>query len=188
MILFDEVEKAHPDIFNILLQVLDDGRLTDSQGRTVNFTNTIIIMTSNLGATHITSEESKHFEKMKEKIMEAVQSFFKPEFINRIDEIVFFNRLRRENMIGIVEIQLKTLERRLHENKIEVEFEQKAKQYLAEKGYSEAYGARPLKRVIQSEVENVLANLIISGKIAPNSKINVTLEKDGKELKFVVKA
>lgn len=185
IVLFDEVEKAHPDVFNLLLQVLDDGRLTDSSGRLVNFTNTIIIMTSNLGATHITSENGKNFERMKVEIMKAVQGFFKPEFINRIDEIVFFNRLLPENMIGIVEIQIKNLLKKLEANKIEASIDIKAKEYLANKGYDETYGARPLKRIIQSELENVLANYIISGKIQPHSKISISAEDKG--LKFAIK-
>jgi ATP-dependent Clp protease ATP-binding subunit ClpB len=182
IVLFDEVEKAHPDIFNLLLQVLDDGRLTDSHGRTVNFTNTIIIMTSNLGASHISSKDGNDAQ----KIMNAVQSFFKPEFINRIDEIVIFNRLRLENMLGITEIQLKRLEKRLEANKIEVNFDISAKEYLANKGFDEVFGARPLKRVIQSEVENFLANQMIAGKIAPNSKIVITA-KEGEGLKFALR-
>jgi ATP-dependent Clp protease ATP-binding subunit ClpB len=182
IVLFDEVEKAHPDIFNLLLQVLDDGRLTDSQGRTVNFTNTIVIMTSNLGASHISSKEANDAQ----KIMTAVQNFFKPEFINRIDEIVIFNRLRLENMLGITEIQLKRLQKRLEANKIEVNFDISAKEYLANKGFDEIFGARPLKRVIQSEVENFLANQMIAGKISPNSKINITA-KEGEGLKFALR-
>jgi ATP-dependent Clp protease ATP-binding subunit ClpB len=158
VVLFDEVEKAHPDIFNILLQVLDDGRLTDSQGRTVNFTNTIIIMTSNLGSSGLTGEDEKNLESRNAKIMKSVQGFFKPEFINRIDEIVFFTRLKLENMIGIVEIQLKYLIKKLTDNKIDASVELSAKEYLAKRGFDELYGARPLKRVIQSEIENILLN------------------------------
>lgn len=188
IVLFDEVEKAHPDIFNILLQVLDDGRLTDSQGRTVNFTNTIIIMTSNLGASHINTEDSiKNFDKMKESIMNVVNGFFKPEFINRIDEIIIFNRLLPENMIKIVEIQLARLIKRLSENKIDIIFTADAKEYLARKGFDEIYGARPLKRIIQSEVENILANYIIAGRISPNSTLNVSYDEAKQSLKFGIK-
>ena len=187
IVLFDEVEKAHPDIFNILLQVLDDGRLTDSQGRTVNFTNTIIIMTSNLGSSGLTGEDEKNLESRNAKIMKSVQGFFKPEFINRIDEIVFFTKLKLENMIGIVEIQLKYLIKKLADNKIDASVELSAKEYLAKRGFDELYGARPLKRVIQSEIENILANYIIAGKISPNSKLIISAGKDGEGLKFGIK-
>ncbi len=178
VILLDEVEKAHPEVFNILLQVLDDGRLTDSQGRTVNFTNTIIIMTSNLGSNNLNAS--------KDEVMRAVNSFFKPEFINRIDEIVFFNRLKPENMVGITEIQLSNLAKRLQDSKIELIFEPSAKEYLAHKGFDEIFGARPLKRIIQNEVENALANLILEGKLLQGSKLQISYKEGESSLLFKI--
>lgn len=185
IILLDEVEKAHPDVFNILLQVLDEGRLTDSQGRTVNFTNTIIIMTSNLGAQYISSKEALDSAKTSQlKVMEVVQGFFKPEFINRIGEVIYFNRLAPENMKSIVQIQLKQLLKRLGDNKIETTIEEDVKEYLAEKGFDEVYGARPLKRVIQSQIENPLAGMIIAGKIIPNTHLSISFDKEAQEIQF----
>jgi ATP-dependent Clp protease ATP-binding subunit ClpB len=182
IILLDEVEKAHPDVFNILLQVLDDGRLTDSLGRTVNFTNTIIIMTSNLGA----SAEILDNQKLKDHIMKSVNTFFKPEFINRIDEIVIFNKLKPENMLDITEIQLNKLVLRLYEQKIYIQFKPAAKEYLAKKGFDEIFGARPLKRLIQTEVENELANLLIEDKISADSKLEVDFNSSKNKLIFNV--
>lgn len=179
IVLFDEVEKAHQDIFNILLQVLDDGRLTDSQGNLVNFANTIIIMTSNLGSEYINRDDSKE---MKENVMKVVHGFFRPEFLNRIDEIVFFNRLAQENMLGIVEIQLSRLAKRLLEHNINIKFDKVAKEYLAHKGFDEVYGARPLKRLIQTEIENLLANELLNGTIAPDSQIVIGF--DGQNIRI----
>lgn len=179
VILFDEVEKAHPDIFNILLQVLDDGRLTDSQGRTVDFTNTIIILTSNLGSQYLsTLKDNEDVEKVVDKVMDEVKKAFRPEFINRLDEIILFHKLSKKHIAGIVEIQLNRLEKRLKEKGYNVEWTKELKAYLAEKGYDPLYGARPLKRVIQREVENLLANDIISGKIKPEKKIVVDVKDD----------
>ncbi len=180
VILFDEVEKAHPDVFNILLQVLDDGRLTDSQGRVVNFTNTIIILTSNLGS-HILGNSSND-KNMFEQVMEVVRGHFRPEFINRLDEIVLFERLSREVMSGIVEVQISRLKKRLLLRDIHLKLDESAVKYLAEKGYDEAYGARPLKRLIQREVENILAEKILKGEVLDGSEIFVK-EKNG-ELVF----
>ncbi len=177
VILFDEVEKAHKDIFNILLQVLDDGRLTDGQGRTVNFSNTIIIMTSNLGAEYINNEDSgSNFAKMKELVLMQVKTFFRPEFINRIDEVIFFNRLSREFMDGIVAIQLKNLQKRLLAKGIEIDFDKSLTSYLADEGFDPVFGARPLKRVIQDKIQNQLANFILSGKVKEHSKIKAIFE------------
>lgn len=179
VILFDEVEKAHPDIFNILLQVLDDGRLTDSQGRTVNFTNTIIIMTSNLGSQYLSMlKDDEETEKAMDKVMEEVRKAFRPEFINRLDEIILFHKLSKKNIDGIVKIQLAGLEKRLKEKGYTVEFTPELYKYLAEKGYDPIYGARPLKRVIQREVENLLANEIIAGKIKVEKKVEVGVKGD----------
>lgn len=163
VILFDEVEKAHPDVFNILLQVLDDGRLTDGQGRTVDFKNTMIILTSNLGAG----------DDDKDKVMEAVRKAFRPEFINRLDEIVHFNRLSIDDMGAIVEIQLEELRERLVERKIELELTDAAKKFLAEQGFDPAYGARPLKRVIQRELQDQLADKLLAGDVADGSVVKV---------------
>lgn len=179
VILFDEVEKAHPDIFNILLQVLDDGRLTDSQGRTVDFTNTIIIMTSNLGAQYLANLKDGHdTETVFNLVMDDVKKAFKPEFINRLDEIILFNKLTKNHIDGIVKIQLNQLQKRLEEKGYKVEWSKNLYNYLAEKGYDPIYGARPLRRVIQRDVENILANEIIAGKISQDKKILVDVEDD----------
>ncbi len=179
VILFDEVEKAHPDIFNILLQVLDDGRLTDSQGRTVDFTNTIIIMTSNLGAQYLSNlKDGEDAESVFNLVMDEVKKAFRPEFINRLDEIILFNRLSKKNIDGIVKIQLNQLQKRLEEKGYKVEWTKELYDYLAEKGYDPIYGARPLRRVIQRDVENLLANEIIAGKIMPDKKFKVNVKKD----------
>lgn len=169
VILFDEVEKAHPDIFNILLQVLDDGRLTDSQGNVVNFCNTIIILTSNLGSNFLT--EDKANEESKQKVLEVVRNNFKPEFLNRLDEIVIFNKLEQKHMVGIVEVQISRLSKRLALKNISLELQDSAKNYLAQKGYDSNYGARPLKRLIQSEIENILAEKLLRGEVQENQKI-----------------
>lgn len=180
VILFDEVEKAHGDIFNILLQVLDDGRLTDSQGRTVDFTNTIIILTSNLGAKFLTElKTDKETKKAFDLVMNEVSKAFKPEFINRIDEIIMFHRLSRANMDGIVDIQIRGLIKRLAGQNITLELDEKAKTYLAEKGFDPVYGARPLKRVIQRELENLLASEILMGKIKGGDKARISAGKSG---------
>ncbi len=179
VILFDEVEKAHPDIFNILLQVLDDGRLTDSQGRTVDFTNTIIIMTSNLGAQYLANlKDGQDTETVFNLVMDDVKKAFKPEFINRLDEIILFNRLTKNHIDGIVKIQINQLQKRLEEKGYKVEWSKNLYNYLAEKGYDPIYGARPLRRVIQRDVENILANEIIAGKISQDKKILVDVEDD----------
>lgn len=175
VILFDEVEKAHPDVFNILLQVLDDGRLTDGQGRTVDFKNTMIILTSNLGAEHLaTSEEGEISGLARDKVMETVRSAFRPEFLNRLDEILIFNRLSRAHMTGIVEIQLRGLEKRLHERSITLSLSDDAKEWLANTGYDPVYGARPLKRVIQQHLQNPLAEMLLSGKVLDGDVVNVS--------------
>ncbi|MCC5981143.1 MAG: ATP-dependent chaperone ClpB [Oceanicaulis sp.] len=173
VILFDEVEKAHPDVFNVLLQVLDDGRLTDGQGRTVDFRNTLIIMTSNLGSEFLLSGS---VEAARPQVMEAVRANFRPEFINRIDETILFQRLEPEHMGVIVEIQLKRLEALLKDRRMTVSLDGKAKQWLADKGYDPAYGARPLKRVIQKELQDPLARLILEGTINDGDEVTVSAE------------
>ncbi|MBT3917416.1 MAG: ATP-dependent chaperone ClpB, partial [Rhodospirillaceae bacterium] len=180
VILFDEVEKAHPDVFNILLQVLDDGRLTDGQGRTVDFRNTLIILTSNLGGDILANQEEGHDStELKEVVMEAVRAAFRPEFLNRLDEIVLFHRLFREHMDGIVDIQLGRLRERLADRKITLAIDPAAFAWLADTGYDQVYGARPLKRVIQRSLENSLASLILEGKINDGETVNVSAGDKG---------
>ncbi|WPX96217.1 ATP-dependent chaperone ClpB [Candidatus Bandiella euplotis] len=178
VILFDEVEKAHPDVFNILLQVLDEGRLTDGQGRTVDFKNTVIILTSNLGSELISSlPPTKDVNEIKDEIMVHVRRAFKHEFINRLDEIILFNKLKKENMAAIVDIQVKRLQELLAEKDITLELTPKLKTWLAEEGYDEIYGARPLKRVIQNSIQNYMAEQIIAGEINPKSKVILDFEQ-----------
>ncbi len=187
VVLFDEIEKAHPDVFNVLLQVLDDGRLTDGQGRTVDFSNTVLIMTSNLGAQHLVElKDGESVEKARDQVMDVVKSSFRPEFLNRLDEVLLFSRLDREHMTGIVDIQLKGLHKLLAERRIELEVDDKAKKWLADQGYDPVYGARPLKRVIQTELQNSLAEMLLRGEIIDGSRIKAT-EKKG-ELDFSIES
>ena len=174
VILFDEIEKAHPDVFNVLLQVLDDGRLTDGQGRTVDFKNTLIVMTSNLGAEYLVNlGEDQDTDSVRDEVMGVVRASFRPEFLNRVDEVILFHRLKRAEMGRIVKIQLRRLEDLLADRKITLKMDDAAMQWLAEKGYDPAYGARPLKRVIQKEVQDPLAEMILSGEILDGSTVNV---------------
>ena len=175
VILFDEVEKAHPDVFNVLLQVLDDGRLTDGQGRTVDFRNTLIVLTSNLGSEYLASlPEGRTVEEARAQVMEAVRAAFRPEFLNRLDEILLFRRLSRDDMVGIVDIQLKQLQKLLDERKVTLEVDPEAEKWLANAGYDPVYGARPLKRVIQRELQNPLAEKILAGEIREGDTVRVT--------------
>jgi len=174
VILFDEIEKAHPDVFNVLLQVLDDGRLTDGQGRTVDFRNTLIVMTSNLGAEHLAAlRENEDTDAARSLVMDVVRAHFRPEFLNRVDDIILFHRLQRKEMGKIVEIQLRHLERLLAERKIDLVLDESARAWLAEKGYDPAYGARPLKRVIQREVQDPLADKILAGEIGDGATVRI---------------
>jgi ATP-dependent Clp protease ATP-binding subunit ClpB len=183
VVLFDEIEKAHPDVFNVLLQVLDDGRLTDGQGRTVDFRNTLIIMTSNLGAEILVNQpEGQDTEAVRDQVMAIVRASFRPEFLNRVDEIILFHRLQKSDMARIVDIQMKRLARLLEERKITVKLEPAARDWLAEKGWDPAYGARPLKRVIQKSVQDPLAEMILSGRIKDGEKVVIGASKQG--LKF----
>lgn len=178
VILFDEVEKAHHDIFNILLQVLDDGRLTDSQGHKVDFTNTIIILTSNLGSQFLSNlKENEEASTVFEPVMEVVRTVFKPEFINRLDEIILFNKLSKNNIAGIVDIQFARLASRLASKNITITLDKSAKSYLANKGYDPIYGARPLKRIIQRELENLLAEKILKGEITEGQNLTIKANK-----------
>ena len=166
VVLFDEIEKAHPDVFNVLLQVLDDGRLTDGQGRTVDFRNVLIIMTSNLGSEYLVNlREGEDTKTVEKEVMGVVRGHFRPEFLNRVDEIILFHRLRREDMSEIVDIQLKRLNRLLEDRKIGLSLDAKARQWLADKGYDPTYGARPLKRVIQKWVQDPLAQMLLAGEL-----------------------
>jgi len=179
VVLFDEVEKAHPDVFNVLLQVLDDGRLTDGQGRTVDFRNTLIIMTSNLGAEYLVNlQDDQDVDAVRDEVMGVVRAHFRPEFLNRIDEIILFHRLRRQDMGKIVEIQLKRMERLLEDRKIVLDLDKDAIEWLASKGYDPAYGARPLKRVMQKELQDPLAEKILLGDILDGSTVVVTAGSD----------
>ena len=173
VILFDEVEKAHPDVFNVLLQVLDDGRMTDGQGRTVDFKNTVIIMTSNLGGAKIQAMVEDPPELVKLAVMAEVKDHFRPEFINRIDEIVVFHALGKDNIKGIARIQLLRLEERLAKLDLKIEVSESALDVLCEAGFDPVFGARPLKRAIQQSVENPLSKELLAGKFAPGSTIEV---------------
>jgi ATP-dependent Clp protease ATP-binding subunit ClpB len=179
VVLFDEIEKAHPDVFNVLLQVLDDGRLTDGQGRTVDFRNTLIIMTSNLGAEYLVNlGEDQDVDAVRDEVMAVVKASFRPEFLNRIDEVILFHRLRRKDMGRIVEIQLKRLENLLVDRKIGLNLDADSIEWLADKGYDPAYGARPLKRVMQKELQDPLAEKILMGEILDGSTVKVTAGSD----------
>ncbi|HEZ6664368.1 TPA: ATP-dependent chaperone ClpB [Neisseria meningitidis] len=182
VILLDEVEKAHPDVFNILLQVLDDGRLTDGQGRTVDFKNTVIVMTSNIGSQHIQQMGIQDYEAVKEVVMEDVKEHFRLEMINRIDEVVVFHGLDQANIRSIAKIQLKGLEKRLEKQNLRLTVSDAALDIIAKAGFDPIYGARPLKRAIQSEIENPLAKALLAGNYAPESEIRV--EANGDRLKF----
>jgi len=196
VILFDEVEKAHPDVFNILLQVLDDGHVTDAQGRRVDFKNTVIIMTSNIGARNIvtpkklgfTHEENKdkNYQNMKKSVMDEVKKLFRPEFLNRIDEVIVFSTLTEENIREIVGIMVKQLSKRLFDNlKIVIKLDDSAKKYIAKEGYEEIYGARPLKRAIQSKIEDRLAEEILDGRITEGDEVKVVCIEDVIEFQVV---
>ena len=178
IVLFDEIEKAHPDIFNVLLQVLDDGRLTDGQGRTVDFSNTLIIMTSNLGASHLAAlDDSETVDKVRQEVQDEVHGFFRPEFINRLDEMILFERLKEDQMGDIVEVQLARLKAILQSRDIHLELSNDARAWLASTGYDPVFGARPLKRVIQKEVQDPLAEKILAGEVMDNNVVYVGIAK-----------
>ena len=196
VVLFDEIEKAHPDVFNIMLQILDDGRLTDSKGRYINFKNTIIIMTSNVGASMITTgsklgfsvggDEAKKdkYEHLKETVMEEMKKSFRPEFLNRIDDIIVFAHLNKEEIREIVDLMLKDLFKRLEDKEFSIEVTDEVKDYLANEGYSEAYGARPLRRLIQKKIEDGLAEEILMGAYKPGDKMLLVMDEDKKSIAF----
>jgi len=177
VVLFDEIEKAHPDVFNVLLQVLDDGRLTDGQGRTVDFRNTLIIMTSNLGSEFLVNQpEGEDTSAVREQVMGMVRAHFRPEFLNRVDEIILFHRLQRSEMGRIVEIQFSRLQKLLEDRKITLTLDAAARDWLAAKGWDPAYGARPLKRVMQRSLQDPLAEMILAGEIADGDRVVISSE------------
>ncbi len=179
VVLFDEVEKAHSDVFNVLLQVLDDGRLTDSQGRTVDFRNVLIIMTSNLGAEFLVNlNEDQDVDVARDDVMSVVRTAFRPEFLNRLDDTILFHRLKRQDMGAIVDIQLQRLSKLLAERKITIKLEDEARTWLSDKGYDPAFGARPLKRVIQKYLQDMLAEKILGGEIHDGSSLVITNGSD----------
>jgi ATP-dependent Clp protease ATP-binding subunit ClpB len=180
VILFDEIEKAHSDVFNVLLQVLDDGRLTDGQGRTVDFRNTLIIMTSNQGAEYLVNlGEDQDVSSVRDLFMASVRGHFRPEFLNRLDEIILFHRLKREHMAAIVDIQIERLQHLLADRKITLTLDNAARRWLAERGYDPAYGARPLKRVIQKHLQDNLAEEILAGRIGDGDTVEVSADEAG---------
>ena len=198
VILFDEIEKAHPDVMNMLLQILEDGRLTDSQGRTVNFKNTVIIMTSNIGARLITDKKSlgfskqdiekdkeqvKEYEETKKEVMEALKKELRPEFINRIDEIIVFHKLTDDEIGKIIDIMLNEVKKRLEDKKIKIEIDSKVKKLIAKQGIDKLFGARPLRRTIQNLLEDKLAESILDNEIKPGKVAKVTVENE----KIVIK-
>ncbi len=186
VVLLDEIEKAHPEVFNVLLQVLDDGRLTDNQGRTVNFTNTILIMTSNIGATYIMERSGnlndknsdEIYEDIKREVTQKLRDYLRPEFLNRIDEIVVFHPLTMDDIKKIVDLQMKLLYKKLVDQGIEISLSPEARDYLARAGYDPAFGARPLKRVMQKQLSNPLANRILAGEFKKGDRIRVDVKEN----------
>ena len=181
VVLLDEVEKAHPDVFNILLQVLDDGRITDAQGRTVDFRNTVIVMTSNIGSEHILdlAGDDAKYDKMQQRVMEALRSHFRPEFLNRVDDIIIFHTLSRNELGKIIRIQLQRVENLLAEQKISLEITSAACNYLVEVGYDPVYGARPIKRALQREVENPIATKLLENTFVLGDTIVIDQGEQG---------
>ena len=183
VVLFDEIEKAHPDVFNVLLQVLDDGRLTDGQGRTVDFRNTLIIMTSNLGSEFLVNQpEGEDTSAVREQVMGTVRAHFRPEFLNRVDEIILFHRLQKSEMGRIVEIQFARLQKLLEERKIVLTLDAAARDWLAAKGWDPAYGARPLKRVIQRNLQDPLAEMILAGEVGTAISVAISARRQRADL------
>jgi len=177
VVLFDEIEKAHEEVFDVLLQLLDDGRLTDGHGRTVDFKNTIVIMTSNVGSQWIRELAGGDATEMRRRVTASLEQDFKPEFLNRVDEVVIFSNLTRSDLAHIVEIQLKNLRKLLADRKIELQLSERAKDWLADKGYDPVYGARPLKRVIQRQLQDPLALKILSGEFGEGDAIRIDADE-----------
>ena len=188
VVLFDEIEKAHPDVFNVFLQILDDGRLTDGQGRTVDFTNTVLIMTSNLGSEHIVSLGVDDEAEMRSRVMDALRGHFKPEFLNRIDDVVIYHALREDQIGAILDIQLGQLVSRLEDRRLALELSEAAREFLARRGYDPQYGARPLKRLIQREVQDPLAMRILEGEFVEGTTVHADLDESGEKLVFTAQA
>jgi ATP-dependent Clp protease ATP-binding subunit ClpB len=186
VILFDEIEKAHPDVFNVLLQILDDGRLTDSQGRVVDFRNTVIIMTSNIGSQYIVDAggqlDERGWERVEQRVRDELRNHFRPEFLNRVDDIIVFRQLSRDDLVRIVDLQLQRLQRTLAERHITLEVSPEAKALIAAEGYDPVYGARPLKRVIQRLLQNPIALELLEGNFHEGDTVRV--ERDGDALRF----
>ena len=182
VVLFDEIEKAHSDVFNVLLQILDDGRLTDSKGRTVDFKNTVLIMTSNLGSREIQAAEGDESQ-VRDAVLQELQSHFKPEFLNRIDDVVIFHQLSREQIGKIIDVQLERLRHMLSERNIVLELDKSAKDLLMREGYDPSYGARPLKRAIQTYIQNPLAVKLLQGEVQPGQVIKLSANGDNIEFK-----
>jgi ATP-dependent Clp protease ATP-binding subunit ClpB len=181
IVLFDEIEKAHPEVFDILLQVLDDGRLTDGQGRTVDFKNVILIMTSNLGSQFLVDQELEPARK-RELVMETVRASFKPEFLNRLDDVVIFDALTKEELGFIVDLNIDKLTQRLEERRLTLGVSPAARLWLAEHGYDPVYGARPLRRLMQKQIDDQLANLLLAGQVPEGSQVLVDIAGDAKHL------
>jgi len=188
VILFDEIEKAHHDVFNALLQILDDGRLTDGQGRTVDFKNSIVIMTSNIGSQRILAYRGafagEDYERMKEAALEELRGAFRPEFLNRVDEVIVFHALSEEHLMQIVDIQLERVRARLQERHITLELTPEARRYLVQVGYDPAYGARPLKRAIQKNIETQLGFLLLENKVRDGERVLVDYDRNSRKLVF----
>jgi ATP-dependent Clp protease ATP-binding subunit ClpB len=184
VILFDEIEKAHPDVFNVLLQILDDGRLTDGQGRTVDFRNSILILTSNIGSQHIVDLGADQEDEMERRVMEALRAHFKPEFLNRVDDVILYHQLQKEQIHRIADIQLLRVQKLLEERRLTLELSDAAKNLIGERGFDPQYGARPLKRVIQRMVQDPLAIRILEGEFAEGSKILADVSETGDGLVF----
>ena len=189
VVLFDEIEKAHPDVFNVMLQIMDDGRLTDGKGRTVDFRNTVIIMTSNIGSNFLVAETmrtAEEFEQATKLVMEALHGNFKPEFLNRVDDVIVFRPLAKEQLVKIIELRLEDLRRLLAERKISLELTDEAKEVLFVEGYDPAFGARPLKRAIQKLVQDPLALKILDGEVLNGDHVIVDVDKAARTLRFEV--
>jgi ATP-dependent Clp protease ATP-binding subunit ClpB len=184
VVLFDEIEKAHPEVFNVFLQVLDDGRLTDGQGRTVDFTNTVIILTSNVGSEHLKAAGNADDPAVRDQVLRELDQHFRPEFLNRLDEIILFHSLRPEHLARIVDIQMQHLARLLAERRLTISLSDAARTFLAERGYDPVYGARPLKRTIQRELQDPLALQILEGHLREGDHIWVDVDASGENLDF----
>jgi ATP-dependent Clp protease ATP-binding subunit ClpB len=184
VILFDEIEKAHPDVFNVLLQILDDGRLTDSQGHSVDFKNTVIIMTSNIGSQWLLESEGRDETEAEKLVLEALRQTFRPEFLNRVDDVIVFHKLTREHLADIIDLQLANVRALLQGRELSLEVTPGAREFLVQEGFDPAYGARPLKRAIQTFIQNPLALAVLEGRFKDGDTVLVTQSPDGQSLEF----